>query len=58
MLYRFGNPRAYDNMMGEVRGDRNHYPNLLEDGVQGEGNMLLYVKFSFVNLLTRLYNDT
>ncbi len=43
LLYRFGNPRAYDNMMGEVRGDRNHYPNLLEDGVQGEGNMLLYV---------------
>ena len=43
LLYRFGNPRAYDNMMGEVRGDRNHYPNLLENGVQGEGNMLLYV---------------
>ncbi|WP_114902752.1 aryl-sulfate sulfotransferase [Kordia sp. SMS9] len=43
LVYRFGNPRAYDNMMGEVRGDRNHYPNLLEDGVPGEGNMLLYV---------------
>ncbi|WP_046743684.1 aryl-sulfate sulfotransferase [Kordia zhangzhouensis] len=43
LVYRFGNPRAYDNMMGEVRGDRNHYPNLLEDGVQGEGNILLYV---------------
>ncbi len=43
LLYRFGNPRAYDNMMGEVRGDRNHYPNLLEDGVEGEGNILLYV---------------
>jgi hypothetical protein len=43
LVYRFGNPRAYDNMQGEVRGDRNHYPNLLEDGVQGEGNMLLYV---------------
>jgi hypothetical protein len=43
LVWRFGNPRAYDNMMGEVRGDRNHYPNLLEDGVQGEGNMLLYV---------------
>ena len=43
LIYRFGNPRAYDNPMGEVRGDRNHYPNLLEDGVQGEGNILLYV---------------
>jgi hypothetical protein len=43
LVYRFGNPRAYDNMMGEVRGDRNHYPNVLENGVQGEGNMLLYV---------------
>ncbi len=43
LVYRFGNPRAYDNMMGEVRGDRNHYPNLLENGVQGEGNILLYV---------------
>ncbi|MEM6717920.1 MAG: aryl-sulfate sulfotransferase [Bacteroidota bacterium] len=43
LLYRFGNPRAYDNMTGEVRGDRNHYPNLLENGVPGAGNMLLYV---------------
>ncbi|MEM6687664.1 MAG: aryl-sulfate sulfotransferase, partial [Bacteroidota bacterium] len=43
LIYRFGNPLAYDNMMGEVRGDRNHYPNLLENGVPGEGNMLLYV---------------
>lgn len=43
LVYRFGNPRAYDNMMGEVRGDRNHYPNLLENGVPGEGNLLLYV---------------
>ncbi len=43
IIYRFGNPRAYDNMMGEVRNDRNHYPNLLENGVPGEGNILLYV---------------
>ncbi|MFK7750317.1 MAG: aryl-sulfate sulfotransferase [Kordia sp.] len=43
ILYRFGNPRAYDNMMGEVRSDRNHYPNLLENGVPGDGNMLVYV---------------
>jgi hypothetical protein len=43
ILYRFGNPLAYDNIVGEVRSDRNHFPNLLENGVPGEGNMLLYV---------------
>lgn len=43
LIYRFGNPLAYDNSFGEVRSDRNHYPNLLENGVQGEGNILLYV---------------
>ncbi|QHI38477.1 hypothetical protein IMCC3317_38700 [Kordia antarctica] len=43
LLYRFGNPLAYDNTVGEVRSDRNHYPNLLENGVPGEGNILLYV---------------
>lgn len=43
LLYRFGNPLAYDNTVGEVRSDRNHYPNLLENGVSGEGNMLLFV---------------
>lgn len=43
LLYRFGNPLAYDNTIGEVRSDRNHFPNLLENGVPGEGNMLLYV---------------
>ncbi|WP_430409923.1 aryl-sulfate sulfotransferase [Kordia sp.] len=43
LIYRFGNPLAYDNTVGEVRSDRNHYPNLLENGVPGEGNMLVYV---------------
>ncbi|MGB5981408.1 MAG: aryl-sulfate sulfotransferase [Nonlabens sp.] len=43
LIYRFGNPLAYDNQVGEVRVDRNHFPNLLEDGVPGEGNILLYV---------------
>jgi hypothetical protein len=43
ILYRFGNPLAYNNTAGEVRNDRNHFPNLLENGVPGEGNMLLYV---------------
>jgi len=43
LLYRFGNPLAYDNTAGEVRSDHNHFPNLLENGVPGEGNMLVFV---------------
>ncbi|MBQ0788484.1 MAG: aryl-sulfate sulfotransferase [Oceanihabitans sp.] len=43
LIYRFGNPLAYDNLQGEKRFDRNHFPNLLEDGVPGEGNLLVYV---------------
>lgn len=43
LLYRFGNPLAYDNTVGEVRSDHNHFPNLLENGVPGEGNMLIFV---------------
>lgn len=40
LLYRFGNPRAYDNDMGTVRFDRNHYPNLLSG--EKEGNILVF----------------
>ncbi|WP_452226214.1 aryl-sulfate sulfotransferase [Lacinutrix cladophorae] len=43
LIYRFGNPLAYDNLQGEIRFDRNHFPNLLENGVPGEGNLLVYV---------------
>ncbi|MBC8753422.1 aryl-sulfate sulfotransferase [Kordia sp. YSTF-M3] len=43
LLYRFGNPLAYGNTVGEVRSDNNHFPNLLENGVPGEGNMLIFV---------------
>lgn len=43
LLYRFGNPLAYGNTIGEVRSDSNHFPNLLENGVPGEGNILLYM---------------
>lgn len=42
LLYRFGNPSAYNNSMGEIRFDKNHFPNLLENGEIGEGNMLVY----------------
>ncbi len=43
LLYRFGNPLAYGNTVGEVRSDNNHFPNLLENGVPGEGNMLIFI---------------
>lgn len=43
LIYRFGNPEVYDNPMGERLFFNNHFPNLLEDGVPGEGNMLVYV---------------
>ncbi len=43
LLYRFGNPEVYDNPMGQRLFFNNHFPNLLEDGVPGEGNMLVYV---------------
>lgn len=43
LIYRFGNPLAYNNTEGTVLFDKNHFANLLEDGVPGEGNMLIYV---------------
>lgn len=43
LLYRLGNPLTYDNTFGEKRFDANHFPNLIEDGEPGEGNMLVYV---------------
>lgn len=36
LVYRFGNPLAYDNPMGEVRFDHNHYPNLIDDTNPGD----------------------
>lgn len=43
LLYRFGNPEAYGNSEGQRLFDRVHFPNLLEEGVPGAGNMLVYV---------------
>ena len=42
LIYRFGNPNTY-NSLGDKIFDKNHFPNLLEDGVPGEGNVLVYV---------------
>jgi hypothetical protein len=41
LIYRFGNPNTY-NSFGDKIFDKQHFPNLLEDGVVGEGNILIY----------------
>ncbi len=40
LLYRFGNPKAYNNQTGTVRFDHNHYPNLLTG--EDEGKILIF----------------
>lgn len=40
LIYRFGNPEAYQNSMGSRLFDHNHYPNLIEES--GQGNILVY----------------
>ena len=42
LIYRFGNPNTY-NSLGNKIFDKNHFPNLLEDNVEGDGNVLVYV---------------
>ncbi|MFK7781015.1 aryl-sulfate sulfotransferase [Psychroserpens sp.] len=46
LLYRFGNPEVYNNTAGQRLFYNNHFPNLLEDGVPGDGNVLVYVNGS------------
>lgn len=43
LIYRFGNPTAYDNSFGNRLFYNNHFPNLLENDVPGDGNILVYV---------------
>jgi len=42
LLYRFGNPAAYENTLGDRIFYNNHFPNLLENNVPGDGNILVY----------------
>lgn len=46
LLYRFGNPEAYNSAFGERLFYNNHFPNLLENNVPGEGNVLVFVNGS------------
>lgn len=42
LVYRFGNPSAYNNENGERLFYNNHFPNILKDGLPGAGNILVY----------------
>ena len=42
LVYRFGNPSAYNNESGERLFYNNHFPNILQDGLPGAGNILVY----------------
>lgn len=42
LIYRFGNPTAYNNTEGERIFFNNHFPNLLEGNEPGAGNILVY----------------
>lgn len=46
LIYRFGNPEAYNNTFGNRLFYNNHFPNLLENNVPGEGNVLVFVNGS------------
>ncbi|WP_460219890.1 aryl-sulfate sulfotransferase [Psychroserpens sp. MEBiC05023] len=42
LLYRFGNPQAYQNTSGERLFYNNHFPNFLQSDEPGAGNVLVY----------------
>lgn len=42
LIYRFGNPTAYDNLQGSRYLFNNHFPNIIKDGLPGEKNLLIY----------------
>jgi hypothetical protein len=43
LIYRFGNPEAYDNPAGERLFYNNHFPNLVGDQGSGAKTMLIFV---------------
>lgn len=55
LLYRFGNPSAYQNTEGKRLFYYNHHPNLLGRGAPGEGNMLIYVNRGETSLQSTVY---
>lgn len=43
LVYRYGNPTAYNNTIGDRLFNRNHYVNILEDEIEGNGNILIFI---------------
>lgn len=43
LIYRFGNPMAYNNTEGSQLFFNNHFPNILEGNQVGSGGMLIYM---------------
>jgi len=43
LLYRFGNPTTYNNSFGSRLFYNNHFPNLIENGEPGDGNIIIYM---------------
>lgn len=43
LLYRFGNPTAYNNSEGERLFYRTHTPNIIKDNYPGAGNFLIFM---------------
>ena len=52
LLYRFGNPEAYNNTAGDRLFFNNHFPNLLENDEPGAGNVLVYMNGTNINQST------
>jgi hypothetical protein len=52
LVYRFGNPEAYGDLDSERIFYNNHFPNLLENEVPGQQNLLVYSNFG-ENMLTQ-----
>ncbi|WP_250434831.1 aryl-sulfate sulfotransferase [Hanstruepera flava] len=51
LLYRFGNPETYNNV-GERLFYNNHFANILENNVPGNGNVLIYMNGSHIEQST------
>lgn len=54
LLYRFGNPSAYNNTFGVRLFYNNHFPNLIAGGKPGDGNLLIYMNGNNINQSTVL----
>ncbi|WP_431137155.1 aryl-sulfate sulfotransferase [Psychroserpens mesophilus] len=52
LLYRFGNPEAYQNSFGSRLFYNNHFPNFLQSDEPGAGNMLVYGNGNNINQST------